>query len=142
MAVKTLSDYAAAAKAIRIELKKAFPGVIFHVHYKGYSMGDHVNISWDDGPTDKSVEALTKKYQMGNVDSRQDIYEYDNCRSDIPQSKYVFTNRRMSDKVEVILSKRLAEYWGVDMNDEKAVKSRTSWTPRELIYREFLKTSF
>ena len=48
-----------AATNIRIELKKAFKGVKFSVK-SDYSS---VNIEWVDGPTNKEVDAVVKKYQ-------------------------------------------------------------------------------
>lgn len=65
---KTLSSQAAAAKAIRAELKAAFPGVTFKVTSKSFSMGNDVNIHWTDGPTTKEVDALVSKYEYGHFD--------------------------------------------------------------------------
>jgi uncharacterized protein YfcZ (UPF0381/DUF406 family) len=137
---RTEAGQVGAAKAIRIELKAAFPSIKFRVTSESYSMGDNVNISWTDGPTLESVEKITKKYQYGHFDGMEDIYEDSNVRKDIPQSKFVFVNRNMSEATEAVLKEKLAKYWGVDMNDARAVESRTCREAHELIHREFHKT--
>lgn len=93
---REMSNQAAAAKAIRSELKAAFPAVAFRVTSKGYSMGNHVSIGWTDGPSDAQVETIVGKYEMGHFDGMIDLYEYSNRRDDIPQTKYVFTRREVS----------------------------------------------
>lgn len=97
---KQLSTQAAAAKAIRKELKAAFPTVKFSVTSESFSMGDAVRISWTDGPMTKEVEAITGKYQYGHFNGMEDIYEHSNRRSDIPQTKYVQTSRHFSESVK------------------------------------------
>lgn len=87
------SDARLAAANIRIELKRDFPGVSFSVR----SSHSSVRVGWTDGPTAKAVEAVTGKYQCGDFNGMEDIYEYDadNTFSDVfggPQ--YVFQNRR------------------------------------------------
>jgi hypothetical protein len=90
------TEYAKAAAAIKAELKKQFPAIKFSVKSSGFSMGDDVNISYTDGVPTKEIEAITNKYQQGSFDGMEDIYNYDNSRDDIPQSKYVFVDREIS----------------------------------------------
>jgi hypothetical protein len=94
---KTLSTQAQAAKAIRAELKAAYPTVTFKVTSSSFSMGNDVSIHWTDGPTTKEVDAIADKYQQGHFDGMIDLYEYSNSRDDIPQAKYVMTSRHTSD---------------------------------------------
>lgn len=93
---KTLTGHAAAAKAIREELKKVFPDVVFSVRSESFSMGDAVRIKWEDGPTSEMVEEITGKYQYGHFDGMEDMYVSSNRRNDIPQAKYVTESRTMS----------------------------------------------
>lgn len=117
---KTKSSQAMAADAIRTELKQAFPGVKFSVTSEGYSMGDSVNIKWEDGPTTDQVEAITGKYQYGHFDGMTDMYEYSNDRSDIPQSKYVFENRYQSDASKQVLEAAALTTWpGTEWQDKQ-----------------------
>jgi len=91
------SSHALGAANIRRELKKTFPGVKFSVRSESYSGGDSINISWDYGPFAKDVEAITGKYQEGNFNGMEDIYEYN--RSPWPEvfggAKYVFESRNI-----------------------------------------------
>jgi len=139
---RRISSHAAAAKAIRAELKAAFPGVAFSVRSDSFAGGNSVDIDWTDGPMRESVEAITRKYQYGNFNSMEDIYENSNRRDDLPQAKYVMTQRSMSKKTEEDITKKLAEYWGVDMSDARAVEARTCCEAHELVYRDFVKTNF
>lgn len=85
----TISSHAAAAKAIRTELKKH--GIKARVTCSTYSMGDSVSVHINNQPpwVSKKVSAFAKQFQYGSFDSMQDLYEYTNDRDDIPQVKYV-----------------------------------------------------
>ena len=80
------SSHAAAAAAIKAELAKAFPHVKFSVRSDSFSMGNSVDISWQNGPTVAQVEAISGKYQYGHFNGMEDIYETTNYRDDIPQA--------------------------------------------------------
>jgi hypothetical protein len=89
-----------AARNIRKELKKAFPGVKFSVRSHGYSGGNDIRIEWADGPTLKAVKEITNKYQEGHFDEMTDSYNYDrqNVWTEVfGGTKYIFTNRKYSD---------------------------------------------
>lgn len=88
-----MTQYAQAAKAIRQELKGAFPTVKFSVRSQGYSMGDHVEVRYDAELAPEKIHAIVDKYQYGHFDGMTDYYESSNQRDDIPQSKYVFVYR-------------------------------------------------
>jgi len=97
---------ALASKAIRAEIKAAFPGVPFKIRSENYSGGNSVNVYignreqiehpvygqiWKNETGDKVMEMI-RKYQYGHFDGMNDIYEYSNDRKDIPQVKFVFVN--------------------------------------------------
>lgn len=97
-----VSSVVTAAKNIRTELKRVFPGVKFSVRSKSYSMGNSINIDWIDGPTVERVESVTQKYQYGDFDGMEDIYN-SRCAqfNDIfGGSKYVFENREYSEEIK------------------------------------------
>jgi hypothetical protein len=72
-----LSDPALAAKNIKIELARAFPGISFSVRSKQFSGGDDVNVSWrGDKVKTEEVEAIISKYQEGHFDGMDDNYHY------------------------------------------------------------------
>lgn len=115
-----LSNQAAAAAAIRTELKAAFPFCKFSVTSESFAGGDSVNISWTDGPTIAQVETISSKYQYGKFNGMDDLYENTNCRDDIPQSKYVSESRSLSDEIVKIVSNALQaikQYSPADLTD-------------------------
>lgn len=108
---KQTSSHAAAAKMIRQDLKRHFPATKFRVTTKSYSGGDHVRIRWTDGPKDEQVRSLVSRYEYGSFDGMQDLYELTNWRDDLPQTKYLFTERRHSPaEVERVVAEVNAMY--------------------------------
>src|SRR5258708_17663674 len=124
--LKTLSTPAQCAQAIRKELKNTYPGVLFHVTSKSYSMGDHVDVGWTDGPIESEVKKRLARYQYGHFNGMEDIYEITNDRSDIPQTKYLFCDRSASREriqraidwvnthIEVVQPLSMGEYGAID----------------------------
>jgi hypothetical protein len=105
--MKTLTQSAQAAKAIKQELKQAYPNIKFSVVSDNYSMGDSVRINWTDGPTEKQVSSITDKYQYGSFNGMEDIYETTNRREDLPQSKYVQCSRSRSDETDALIIEQI-----------------------------------
>lgn len=91
--MKELSKSAQAAKALRTELKKAFPKQKFSVTCENYSMGNAVRVFWENGPTRQEVDKIAGKYQQGHFDGMTDCYKYSNTNKDIPQAMFVSLNR-------------------------------------------------
>jgi hypothetical protein len=142
--MRELSNQAAAAKMIRAELGKAFPTTKFRVTSDSFSMGDSVDIRWEDGPTSDKVDAIVKKYQYGHFDGMQDLYEYSNHRKDIPQSKYVMTQRDISEPVK---AKLIAEHNATfcergQIKDINAYNEDAQDWNNSVIWREFQKRDF
>ena len=90
------SEHAQCAAAIRRDLKTAFPTVTFRVRSDSFSNGNAVDVKWVDGPTTEHVARLIGKYQEGHFDGSIDLYDYSNRRDDLPQAKYVQTQRSFS----------------------------------------------
>lgn len=112
--MKELSRWAAAAKAIRKELGKAFPETKFQVRSESYSMGSSVDVDWTDGPTTDMVEEIIKKYQYGHFNGMEDLYEYSNTREDIPQVKFVMTQREISEESTFKFAQVIAKDYGLE----------------------------
>lgn len=89
----------AAAKNIRIELKRAFPGVKFSVRSDRFSGGDSIDVNWIDGPTTAQVRLIIDKYKAGTFDGMTDCYNYEPCSwtAAFGDAKYVSANRSMSE---------------------------------------------
>ena len=105
------TEAALAAKAIKAELKKLFPGITFGVTSKNYSGGCSVNVRWVDGPIRRDVEVVIGKYQYGHFDGMTDCYDYSNSREDIPQARFVFAERTVSAEVQARVRAEQAAYW-------------------------------
>lgn len=88
----------AAAKNIRVELKRAFPAVRFLVRTSRFSMGDSITVTWTDGPTSSQVDAIIDRYSAGSFDGSQDVYTYErNAWTDaFGDAKYVHGTRLYS----------------------------------------------
>jgi len=92
-------DRVTAAKNIRVELAKAFPGVKFSVKGRSFSGGDDINVSWTDGPTSKQVDAIIDKYSAGSFDGSDDSYTYSHSAwiEAFGDAKYIMSTRHYSD---------------------------------------------
>ncbi len=104
-----------AAKNIRTELKKAFPGVKFSVTSDRFAGGDAIRVSWTDGPTDDAVTDITNKYKAGHFNGMEDIYEYssDLWTEIFGDAKYISTSRAYSDAaVDAAIAAVVAKYGG------------------------------
>lgn len=107
----------AAAKNIRIELARAFPGVAFSVKTSRFSMGDSIDIRWTDGPTAEQVENISDKYAAGSFDGMTECYNYASCAwtDAFGDAKFVHTTREHSDRFVAAVLARMARYWGVEV---------------------------
>lgn len=106
-----------AAKNIRIELKRAFPGVKFYVTSASYSGGNHVQINWTDGPMTKQVEGIADKYSGGTFDGMTDCYNYRSSpwTEVFGEAKYVSCTRHYSPAmVEAVIRRVCARLGGMD----------------------------
>lgn len=141
VAHKGLSHYAQAAANIKRELSTAFPGITFSVKSEGYSMGNGVNIGWTLGPTTEQVKAISDKYQEGNFNGMEDIYEYDHSAMSsavgavLGSAKYVSENRHYP---EGLFDRIKADIAAVFTADEQQIErtanqtlARTAFLPGE-----------
>lgn len=140
--MKTVAAQCAAL--IRKELKAAFPAIKFSVTSDNFAGGNAVRVSYADGVMRDTVESLLSKYQHGSFNGMDDIYEYDNRRDDIPQTKYLTVSRVMSAEAKQLVAKTVAAKYGIEL---QALLTDT-WISemREfgntLLYREFYATAF
>jgi hypothetical protein len=134
-----MTESAQCASEIRKELKTLFPGVAFTVRSSNFSMGDSVDVGWVDGPTDTEVGKVIKKYQYGSFDGMIDLYEYTNTRDDIPQAKYVQSNRNISKEAYFVIRRDLAKRFGIKNpeSDTEWYDTFQSWAS-QVVYRESL----
>ena len=97
---KPMTTAALAAAKIRKELKQH--GISAKVRSSHFSMGDAVDVTiYDQLPAArKKIEAYCDQYQYGHFNGMQDLYEYSNNRTDIPQVKYVSVACEYSDSLK------------------------------------------
>ena len=96
-----------AARNIRTELARAFPGIKFSVRRAGF---DRIDVSWQEGPTASEVREIGNKYGAGYFDSMQDMYvsSHEVWSEVFGGVRYVFGYRSFSDGVYRTLTRDLS----------------------------------
>ena len=96
---KQVSEHAAAAKLIRAELKKH--NITGTVRAKSYAGGSSITVTLNNElpATHKAVKLFCSKFQYGDFDSMQDLYELTNVNENLPQVQFVFVNNEFSDEL-------------------------------------------
>lgn len=152
------------AQFIRRDLKEAFSGVKFSVRSQSYSMGAHVRVAWQDGPTEDEVKAVIGRYDGAAFDGMQDlkssVYTTDaqGCRVHYGND-WTHLDRHQSLAFLAPIANAVAAQWGVASPILKARRccddkwdevewvdlERTlldgQWDLRELTWREAQQTS-
>ncbi|ALQ51907.1 hypothetical protein [Nitrosomonas ureae] len=133
---KKLSPHAAAAQAIRSELKKL--GVKAKVTSERFSMGNAVTVYLEDiNPAMmEAIKEITSKYQFGTFRAMEDYYDMNNVIHDIPQVKYVHVSNRPSAAMKDKISQALmaTKYPGFD--------TAQPWEVSELVHNYFRNEQF
>jgi len=101
-----------AARNMRTELKRAFPGVKFSVK-SDYSS---VDVRWTDGPTDAQVGEVIGRFDIGASDSQSDyFYTISTAFSELFGGvQYLNTHRETSD---AFTAEAIAEFWAAEFAD-------------------------
>lgn len=106
-----------AAKNIRKELARAFPGVQFGVR-SSYGGGNSIAVEWTAGPTSDQVEAIVGKYKYGHFDGMDDCYKIDQDAKVFTDrfggARYLDIKRRISDAETERLERALCRLQGVE----------------------------
>lgn len=137
------TEAALAAKAIKSELKIAFPQIKFSVKSENFAGGDAVRIHYTDGVPTKVVEKITNKYQSGSFDGMTDMYEYTNSREDIPQAKYVQVYRDVSPEAKAKVKQDIATKFGIQNpgDEQEWQKVFRCWSD-QVVWRELENMTF
>lgn len=88
------------AKKVRVELKKAFPGVKFSVKSSSYAGGSSIRVSWTDGPTRERVKAITSRFESASFDGMNDMKSYKNYEYEgqlYSGADYIFVSPRLKE---------------------------------------------
>lgn len=87
---KPMSRHAQVANLIKKDL--AAKGFKASAKSSSFAGGDDVNVrvsGWYSPKIQQQIQKEYAKYQQGDVNPYEDIYEYNNIREDIPQTKYL-----------------------------------------------------
>ena len=106
------------------QIKRILTGVYgnnkFSVKSKSYSGGDHVRVEYTDLVPAHFVEGLISMYEYGSFDSYNDIYVCNNVIRAIPQTKYHFVERSISEAfAKAIVGEILKRYSGILPSDTR-----------------------
>lgn len=148
------------AKIVRTALKAAFPTVKFSVRSKSYSGGASIDVSWQDGPTEREVDFVTKHYEGATFDGMIDLKSYQkqelNGEAVWFGADFIFTHRTFSldflkRRAVVVASKYdqltpevfITKYGGVEIKEDYTFSIPTDHGQRtlvELIYENARRT--
>lgn len=95
--MKNLTEAAQAAKMIREILKKSYPATRFRVTSENFSMGNSVNVRWEDGPKTEEVDKIVETFKAGDFDGMTDCYNYRKTTDGTPRAKYISCTREPSE---------------------------------------------
>ena len=133
----TQSNHAAAAAAIRAELKRR--GIAGTVRAHSYSGGSSVNANVADLPPGVAAEldAFCGAYEYGSFDGSTDCYEYSNRREDLPQVKFVFVTNHISDQMSARIWDYCRSHYSLSVVDRAAYMPEMDCDGDTLIRRVF-----
>lgn len=97
---RKMSEQAQVASIARKAIKAM--GLTGTARSDSFAGGDSVDVTVNN-PTPKQMEELESslaKYEYGSFNGMEDIYEYTNTRSDIPQTKYLHIGAEFSDELK------------------------------------------
>lgn len=96
---RKLSPAAQVAKLLKQKAKEL--GLVATAKSQNYSGGDSVNVRITGGSDDnlEKLKEYSNQYEYGHFNGMEDIYEYSNCRDDIPQTKYLFVEDFRADQI-------------------------------------------
>jgi len=117
---RQLTGAALTAKMIKKRLLALYPNVKFSVKSDTFSMGNSVDIRWQNGPTRDAVDEITRQYQYGSFDSMNDAYNYTKIDASLgcEGAKYVQCHRETTTEHMAMLHKKAEEQYGkLDPND-------------------------
>lgn len=120
-----LSTHARAAKNLRTELGRAFPGTTFRVTSSSYSGGNSIDVAWTNGPTSEQVKKITGKYTCGSFDGMTDSYDYDRSAAGdavdevLGRVRHLFENREASPELAAKGRELILAEYGIEDDPSK-----------------------
>lgn len=130
-----MTDAAKTATAIRRLLKKTYPGVEFIIKSKYYTLGDNVEIFYADFVRPQKIEELVAKYQRGHFDASTDTYENSNKREDVPQAKFIFVSRQLSEFSRSMILRAILKKHKLKDFSRETVEKNFGMLPEQLLWK-------
>tara|TARA_R100000234_G_scaffold119772_1_gene103702 strand:+ start:1411 stop:1908 length:498 start_codon:yes stop_codon:yes gene_type:complete len=98
--MKQLSQQAQVAKLLKQKAKELGINVISSKS-DSFAGGNSVTLRFNSGSDDavNQLKDYSHQFEAGHFDGMTDMYEYDNCRDDVPQTKYLSLNDCRADKI-------------------------------------------
>jgi hypothetical protein len=116
--IEMKSTHAKTAQAIRKELKQKYPDTKFSVRSESFAGGNAVRVEWTEGESEEQIKSIVDKYQYGSFNGMIDLYEYTNSRDDIPQVKWISTNRNITPETTAKAIDRINSDYGLNIGYE------------------------
>ena len=123
---KKLSQAAQVAKLLKNKAKDL--GMKVTASSSNFSMGNSVTVKVLTGSDDdvKKLKDYSLMYEAGSFDGMNDIYNYDNVRDDIPQTKYLFIDDERAQYIAKDLKGDAYDDYTWSVNGEK-VRGYYQW---------------
>ncbi len=144
------SAHAQVAALIKKELKKH--GIKCTAKSKEFTGGDSVTVTVFDqsNETMEKINKFCKKFNGGRFCPFQDLYEYSNEKSDVPQTKYLFINNEYTEELKsemYLFFKNYYQTWAdfpATYNEGKRMKirDRSNDTVQEFFYSTHARKTF
>jgi conjugative element/phage-associated large polyvalent protein len=114
-----LSSHAHCAKNIRAELKRKYPNFKFSVTSESFSMGNAVRVGWTDGPTEKEIGNIAKRYEYGTFNGMIDMYESHHSvfNDTFGSIKYASTSRTLTKQRYIEAAEAMKVHIVFDQHD-------------------------
>jgi hypothetical protein len=122
------------AKEVRKALKAEFPGVRFSVRSHTYSGGASIDVSWRDGPTYGSVNAVCQRFAGASFDGMIDlktthttlVMNPDGTPEEVRYaSDYVFAHRYITPEFRAQVTAEYVAQWGREPDFDRCNANNT-----------------
>ena len=112
-------DVPQAAKLLRTKLAAAFPAIKFSVRSSRFSMGESIDVSWTDGPSEARVKEITNAFKDISRDSAGEILGGGN--------RYLGLERSFSSSATTWAAKQAPNASGAYPSESHRLLARTSF---------------
>ena len=98
--MKQQSQQAQVAKLLKKKAKELGIKVVWSKS-QSFAGGNSVTVRFNSGSDDavNQLKDYSHQFKAGHFNGMEDIYEYDNCRDDVPQTKYLHLDDCRADKI-------------------------------------------